>query len=282
MLEDGAAECHGNGNTQELIGLRLDIPVEGARPTDRWPFRSPSELLQLFARLLPEHAHQGQDEVRLVKRDSFGVDAHENLGDMLFLYGRIQLDDLERVRSQVAHAIELIVKLPAQLRSQRPACRLQPVKIAVNRGPVVLPQRCHVGQELGILLDGRVGHLEAGIVRTERDPDTGLAVILPDHLVGGKHRVDARQPLLPIYDQPTRNGLVLITDPDGTSADFGSRHPEKQIADGEAAQHRVQQVPDLPVRPYKGTLELWQRDITALDVFHKMIKLEPAGPKQRA
>jgi hypothetical protein len=45
VLEHGAAECHGDSNTQKLVGLRLDVPVEGARPANRWPFRSPSELI---------------------------------------------------------------------------------------------------------------------------------------------------------------------------------------------------------------------------------------------
>ena len=43
------------------------------------------------------------------------------------------------LRSQVAHAIKLVVQLPTQLRSQRPACCLQPVKVAVYSGPVVRP-----------------------------------------------------------------------------------------------------------------------------------------------
>lgn len=65
------------------------------------------------ARVAPVLADSGQseDEVGLLELDPFGVDPHEDLGDLVFLGGRPELDDLEREVAQVADPVDPLLQL---------------------------------------------------------------------------------------------------------------------------------------------------------------------------
>ena len=45
-----------------------------------------TEGLKLTAPILPEDREKSQNEVSLVKRDTFAVDAHEDVGNLLFAH----------------------------------------------------------------------------------------------------------------------------------------------------------------------------------------------------
>ena len=69
------------------------------------------EVLELASALLPEHAHQRQDEIGLVQRDALGVDPHEDLGYLLLFHRRGELDRLEGVITQVVDPADRLIKL---------------------------------------------------------------------------------------------------------------------------------------------------------------------------
>ena len=67
------------------------------------------------------------------------------------------------------------------------------------------PQIRHVRQELGVVADARVSHLEAPVARPKCDCDLSLLTVLPDDFHPTHDCVERREALLAIDDESRRS-----------------------------------------------------------------------------
>ena len=127
------------------------------------------------------------------------------------------------------------------------------------------PKRRDAGDVLRIALDRGIRDVEPTVGWTERDLELDLPVVVVDDRLSPEDRVERGQSLLPIDDETTgRMGLGI--EPDGLRAIDVGVLPEEQIADREAAVHRVEQVADFGGVPDERPLNIGQTDVTELDV----------------
>ena len=152
VLQPGPAEGEGTPTRSSWSGLGSMNGFRRTRADDRRVDRAAAELLELTAALLPVHRHQGEDEVRLVELHALGVDADEDLGDLLLVGRRAELDHLE---AEVAQSWTRSMRsssrsssVVATGSSSRP--RRAGEELADGRLVALGPERRDVGDELGV------------------------------------------------------------------------------------------------------------------------------------
>lgn len=65
---------------------------------------------------VPSNGHQRHDEVSLVELDAFGVDSNKDVGNLLLIGARIQLDDLEAEIAEVMRPVDSFLELVSSSR----------------------------------------------------------------------------------------------------------------------------------------------------------------------
>ena len=149
--------------------------VVRARPYRRPAERGrPGKALEPPTVVLAEDRQKRQDEVGLRERRSARVDPQEDLGDALLVDLMANLNRLERIVLQCAKAAKSTAELSSRHRSQAPqASHAQPIDERVDDLPVLAgPEFSDVGEELGILLNGRVGDLKSCVARPKGELDS--------------------------------------------------------------------------------------------------------------
>ena len=86
--------------------------------------RFAAELLELPTALLPVNRHEREDEVGLVELDAFGVDADEDLRDLLLVAVGAELDDLEAEVAEVADTVDALLERVLVVVGERLVARL--------------------------------------------------------------------------------------------------------------------------------------------------------------
>ena len=164
-------QCH--RDSDQLGGLWLDIPVERGRTRHRRHRAGTSEFLQLGPALFPEHAHQRQDEVRIVERDPLAVNA-KDVGHLLDRDVGFQGDDLEVIALEVVQPLDGVSQpvLLGIIKYAAVSIGQPGQELSLGVPPVPrLPQSANVGDELRVLLDRRTRHLERPVGWAERQAD---------------------------------------------------------------------------------------------------------------
>ena len=133
------------------------------------------------------------------------------------------------------------------------------------------PQRGDIGDELRIPDDRGISDLEGLIAGPERNLDPALLKRLGQHLLAGDHRVQRREPLLPVHHKQLRRPVAAVH-PDTPRPDLGASLPEHQRPDRVPAVQGVEQVPRLGRRPHERTLNIRQANPADADVLHKVIQ----------
>ena len=142
-------------------------------------------------------------------------------------------------------------------------------EVTNRRLVAVGPQDGDVGDELGVLLDRRVGHLKCLIRWPEGDSNAFVLERLREYRAAGQHGEERSQPLLTIHDQQLCH-LVAVAPAHLTGADLCAGLPEHERPDRVPAVHRVEEVADLRGGPDKRSLDVGKGDVPVLDVFDQV------------
>jgi hypothetical protein len=127
----------------------------------------------------------------LVELDPLTVDPDEDVGHLLFIDRRGNLQGDEGVLVQVEEAVEAVGDQLFLLVAQR-CPGGQPVDEVVDELAAGSPGRPHVGNvgyPLRIAANGGVRHLEAPVAGPEGDLDLPLSIVIVQNLTSPKHRI---------------------------------------------------------------------------------------------
>ena len=282
QLQTRPAERDRDADPQQLVRTRVQERVARAGPGHCRVDRGPAERLELPAALFPVHRHEGQDEVGLVELDPLGVNPHENLGDLLLVRRDTQFDDLEPEVPQIADPVDTFLQDVLMSVIQVAAARLgQTLQEPPDRRLVPgRPQRGDISDELRIPGDRGVSDLKGLIAGPERDLDPALLKRSGQDLLTGDHRVQRREPLLPVHHKQLRRPVTAVH-PDTPRPDLGASLPEHQRPDRVPAVQRIEQIPRLARRPHERTLNIRQANPADPDVLHQVIQRVTRVPVQR-
>lgn len=270
VLQAGAPEAKRHRDAEELRRLGRDerIPCLVARAAGR-----PAPVLEVGAPLVPEHAHERQDEVGLTEVLPLGVDADEHVRHLLFgdvlaehQRGELVSVDCRKAIQSIGNAFTIPVL-------KRPRC-FQPLHELADDGVRrSRPDRADVVKIGRIAVRDRGRYIERPVLWAKRDPDPPLLEILSQHWATLHHRKQRRESLLPVDDQGL-GGQLLTIGPDLFRPRLSTAIPEEQVSHRVAAIHRIEKITDLRRLPYERALDVGQSDRSNSDRVHQRPKRE--------
>jgi hypothetical protein len=122
---------------------------------------------------------------------------------------------------------------------------------------------------LGVFLDGCILYFELRVSWAKGDPNPFWHVVFPHHWFSFHDGIERSQALLAIHDQQIRNLLFCVC-PYLPLSISNTVLPEKQVPDGEAFVHRVEEITNFGRIPDKGPLDIRQTNFTIVDVFDQL------------
>lgn len=222
--------------------------------------------------LIPEHAHEREDEVRLIQILALGIDVDEHLGDLPLRDVRLQLQRGELVRLEPFEAAEragdgLLVG-PLDRLGGAQTCQEVVDHGEGRRGPDLTD----VVEKGRVVVRGGVGDGERRVPRPKRNANALLLKVLPEDgpsLHDGEQRCE---PLLPVDDEDARREL-LADSADLLRPRFRAALPEQEVADGIAAVHGVEEISNLRGLPDERPLNVREPDTAEVDVIDQRSEL---------